>query len=278
MSIDEDNGRIEARPFLRWPGAKRSHVRSIAEFAPRAYGRYYEPFLGGGAVYFHLAPERAVLGDRITPLIAAYRAVRDGPRAVARYAAQWPVDRETFYKVRSYKPTNRFERAAQLIFLNKTCWNGLYRVNSSGQFNVPYGRPKSARITNETTLCACSAALRRTTMLLVGDFEETLSGCRKGDLIYLDPPYVTGHANNGFIDYNESLFSWSDQLRLAHLVESMARRGVHIIVTNADHEKVRELYTGLSSTIIRRHSTLAGAAEFRRPVTEAIYTTARLGK
>lgn len=204
-----------ATPFVRWAGAKRAMVPALMRAVPADYNRYVEPFVGSGAMFFALEPERAVLSDALAPLVETYLAVRDDPTAVHAHLSQWKVDKESYYEVRSQSPDDPMARAARFIYLNKTCWNGLYRVNLRGEFNVPFGRPKSSNIVSTPTLEACSAALRRCEALGVGDFQQILKECTAGDLVFLDPPYVTGHNNNGFIEYNEKLFTWNDQCRLA---------------------------------------------------------------
>ena len=157
--------------------------------------------------------------------MSAYKAVRDGPRAVMRALDGWPVDKDSYYAVRALEPTNRFEHAAQFIYLNKVGWNGLYRVNLSGKFNVPYGRPKSSNVADAVNLVRCAATLRGRARLQVADFEASVDDCKRGDLVFFDPPYVTGHSNNGFVDYNEKLLSWDDQERMARLAERPGREG-----------------------------------------------------
>jgi DNA adenine methylase len=261
---------VSSSPFLRWAGAKRAHLDRLQDFVPSRYGTYFEPFLGSGALFFHLEPDRAVLGDQIPRLIGTYRAVRDGPSAVHRHISQWPVDSDSYYQVRESQYRSRYERAAQFIYLNKTCWNGLYRVNSTGKFNVPYGRPKSSNIASAQLLLDCAAGLRRDITIEVSDFEELANSAKRGDFVFFDPPYVTGHNNNGFVDYNEHLFSWQDQVRLALLVERLARRGVRVMLTNTDHHAVRDLYDGFRIAPIVRQSTIASNPKHRRTVREII--------
>jgi DNA adenine methylase len=163
------------------------------------------------------------------------------------------------------------ERAAEFIYLNKTCWNGLYRVNSRGEFNVPYGAPKSDGILDASNLRACSRALQTEGVSLsAADFEEALDGVEERDLVFLDPPYVTHHNDNGFIDYNEKLFSWQDQIRLANLAVHLSNQGAHVIVTNAYHRDVLDLYDGFRKRPIERLSTLASDASKRGQVKEAV--------
>jgi DNA adenine methylase len=260
------------RPFLRWAGSKRLLLSYIIEHLPSEFGTYYEPFLGSGSLFFLLMPRRAVLSDKSSSLIGTFRAVRENPEAVLNHIASLRVNRGTYYQVRASEPRDRFERAAAFIYLNKTCWNGLYRVNSLGRFNVPYGRPKTNNIVEPDNLHACSRALRRRRVTLQSyDFAESLREVETGDLVYLDPPYVTGHTNNGFRDYNDILFSWFDQQRLASLAHSMADRGVHVIASNANHPSVSTLYHGFEKHVIQRKSTLASSVVHRGRATEAIY-------
>ena len=263
------------RPFLRWAGSKRTHLPSIVPFVPLSYSTYWEPFLGGGSMFFLLQPTNAVISDACRPLISTYLGVRDDPHGVIDTLSNLPVNRETFYDIRSSTTSDLTENAAHFIYLNKTCWNGLYRVNSSGNFNVPYGRPKSQGTFDPDNIQACSNLLRnRHVSIRHGDFEDCLEGARAGDLVFLDPPYVTGHSNNGFIDYNERLFSWSDQERLARTAQRLADRGATVIVTNANHDEIHRLYEGFSRIILERKSTLASDMSRRGMIKEvAFYRT-----
>ena len=178
-----------------------------------------------------------------------------------------------YYRVRAEgAPTNRFARAARFIYLNRACWNGLYRENSLGQFNVPFGSPKTDSGLDEDNLLACATLLRRAAIQLkVGDFLTNLSEVHKGDLVFLDPPYVTQHNNNGFVEYNRRLFCWSDQIRLANLAEALRARGVHVVVTNAAHSDILRLYPNFFYFEFERSSTLAASAVKRGRVNEAIF-------
>ena len=260
------------RPFLRWAGSKRIHLASIAQLVPSSYNTYWEPFLGGGSLFFLLQPHRAILSDLCSPLISTYEMIREEPSGIIDILNDLKVNRDTFYDIRSRSSADPVEQAAYFIYLNKTCWNGLYRVNSSGQFNVPFGRPKSQGTFDPANIMACSELLRRPSVSIKkGDFEARLAGVDSGDLVFLDPPYVTGHSNNGFIDYNERLFSWSDQLRLAATARALADQGASVIVTNANHGEVKRLYTGFSHAILERRSTLASDISKRRIVRESIF-------
>jgi DNA adenine methylase len=259
------------RPFLRWAGSKRALLPSIVETMPIRFATYREPFLGGGSLFFLLQPRSAVLSDSCADLIETFRAVRDNASAVLRYLAPLDLSRETFYSVRADRSSGRFKRAAEFIYLNKACWNGLYRVNARGEFNVPYGAPKTANVIDHANLLACAGALASVSLIECADFEATLADARPGDLVFLDPPYVTKHNNNGFVDYNQRLFSWEDQERLAREARRLADIGAHVIVTNAMHDDVLDLYDGFARRTVRRTSTLASAKHARGRVEEALF-------
>jgi DNA adenine methylase len=259
------------RPFLRWAGSKRFLLPTLASLLPSSYKTYREPFLGGGALFFLLQPERAVLSDSCADLIDTFKAVRRTPHAINRYLAPLKPEPDYFYALRKARSTDTIQRAAEFIYLNKTCWNGLYRVNSRGEFNVPYGRPKTDTIFEPSNILACSAAMNKPDITITcADFTDALADVEARDLVFLDPPYVTGHNNNGFIDYNETLFSWEDQLKLAEVARALVDRGAHVIVTNADQNDILGLYRGFTVQTITRHSTLASNKSFRGQITEAV--------
>lgn len=260
------------RPFLRWAGSKQRLLGQIRPFIPKTYGRYYEPFLGSGALFLALQPERATLSDFSEEVVGVWKSVRDSNTYLAEYLRPLKPSKEIFYDIRSSRSVDYPERAAEFLYLNKTCWNGLYRVNSKGEFNVPYGSPQSDFIFDEGNLRKCSELLGRSSITIdCCDFSKTLRTPRSGDLVFLDPPYVTKHNFNGFRDYNERLFSWADQERLAVAARRLADRGVHVIVSNADHADVIGLYEDFRLVQLERPSTLASNAAKRGRVTEAMF-------
>ena len=262
------------RPFLRWAGSKRYLLPTLVDLLPDVFGTYWEPFLGGGSLLFLLKPKTAVVADSSAALIETYETVRDDVEGVMSALDEFAIDAETYYKVRASRPQRRDERAARFIYLNKTCWNGLYRVNSSGEFNVPYGRPRTTNVVDPANLRSCSELLRSGGIAIrQGDFETSLLGVQAGDLVFLDPPYVTQHNNNGFVDYNETLFAWRDQERLAKAALRLAEGGVHVVVTNASHREVVDLYSGFVAHYVKRSSTLAADRARRGPVDEVVLTT-----
>jgi DNA adenine methylase len=259
------------RPFLRWAGSKRALLPQVVPHLPHEYGMYFEPFAGSAALFFLLEPRQATIADACSDLMRAYRAVRSDAASVAAHAANLSTDRDTFETVKANRSKQDSRWAAEFIYLNKTCWNGLYRVNSAGEFNVPYGRPKGSNVIDTRNLNACSSALSQPGITLTsGDFADSLEAVGHGDLVFLDPPYVTRHNNNGFIDYNEHLFTWADQRRLAEVARDLRQRGAHVLVTNAFHDDVIDLYPDFRAVPLVRRSNIASNATRRGNVREAL--------
>jgi DNA adenine methylase len=259
----------QGQAFLKWAGGKRWLVASHAEILSLKFRRYVEPFLGSGAVYFHLQPKRAILADVNAELINCYSVIRDQPRAVLKVLAKHQRLHSVshYYEERSRQRRSPVQRAAQFLYLNRTCWNGLYRVNLRGEFNVPIGTKSSVLLpTDDFEL---TSKLLRSAKLYTQDFELTLENTGEGDFIFADPPYTVKHNLNGFLKYNESIFSWDDQRRLCSVLSKAKRRGAKILLTNADHESVRELYRGLGNCkVLSRHTVLSGDPAYRGKATE----------
>jgi DNA adenine methylase len=261
------------KPFLKWTGGKQWLALLLGrELEPYVGRRYFEPFLGGGAIFFAAHPPSARLSDSNADLIAAYRAVRDHVDEVIHRLAPMKNDFATFHKVRSSRPTGLVERAIRVIYLNKTAYNGIYRVNQDGQFNVPYGRRPDATVCQEPRLRAASAALQGVT-LRTADYKIALREVQTGDFIYLDPPYITTHNNNGFIKYNARLFSWGDQLTLAAWAEALVECGARVMVSNAAHKSVVALYPSFRAIELRRHSLIGGLPQSRGDVSEVLLSS-----
>ena len=256
------------KPFLKWAGGKQWLSRHLAHIVPARSGTYYEPFLGGGSLYFTTRPTKAALSDANPRLVETYEALRDDPHGIIAVLAGWSNDTPTYYEVRSSSYANRVHRGAQFIFLNRTCWNGLYRVNRQGQFNVPFGNHGRA-VFHPDHLMEVSRALRGAA-LRHGDFEQTLVTATRGDFVYLDPPYASLHARNGFRQYNERLFGWPDQERLARVALELANRGCSVVISNADNDEVLGLYEGFFHRVVSRHSVLAAKPRSRRATTELV--------
>jgi DNA adenine methylase len=258
-------------PFLKWAGSKRFVLKHLIEVLPRSFKVYREPFLGSGALFFLLRPKSAVLSDTCPELIDTFVAVRDNNNMILRFLAKLTPEKKLFYFIRNHHSKGRFKRAAEFIYLNKTCWNGLYRVNASGNFNVPFGSKHPKTVADPTNLRVCAQLLNGPEICLeVCDFEHNLKEAGKGDLVYLDPPYVTSHYDNGFIEYNEQLFSWDDQVRLAELARQAQDRGACVVISNANDKRVIRLYKGFKIKHFTRKSTLASDKTKRTSVVEAI--------
>jgi len=239
------------RPFLKWAGGKRQLLGEILQRAPAEYGTYHEPFIGGGAVFFGLRPQRAILADLNEELISCYESVRDELPALLDWLEQYKYEEKEYYRIRSLDRTPEFQilpkyvRAARLIYLNKTCFNGLYRVNRSGFFNTPFGRYANPKIVDYENLKACSDVLQEVEFH-VGPFETLLDRVAEGDFVYLDPPYPPVSASADFTSYTDKDFSWEDQVRLKGVCDQLHERGVKFLLSNAGIASVRELYRDYS--------------------------------
>lgn len=249
-------------PFLKWPGGKRWFVCHHSDLLPSEYGTYVEPFLGAGAVYFHLKPKRALLGDVNADLIETYRAIKDNWQALEsslRYRQRrHREDPDAYYYwLRSKVPDELVQRASRLIYLNRTCFNGIYRVNRQGEFNVPRG--SKDKVVIETDDFKSMSRVLAGAELLVGDFEALIDRANSDDFVFCDPPYIVRHNYNGFRKYNEVLFSWADQERLGQALTRAALRGVKVVCTNANHKSVRDLYDGtlFERQVVSRYSRIS---------------------
>lgn len=258
-------------PLFRWPGGKRWLVDQLVPLLPTALGRYHEPFFGGGALFFALRPETASIADRNAELMDCYRAIRDTPADVARHLTALPQDADSYYRIRADTPRHPAQRAARLIYLTTLAFNGIHRVNKRGEFNVPYSGRTSALLTDPRTLEPYAAALAGV-RIDAYDFEQALDSAKPGDTVYLDPPYTVAHSNNGFVKYNDRIFLWRDQQRLAGVANELDRRGCFVFVSNAHHASVRDLYSRFRSIEVRRHSVMAADSGRRGPIQEYVFT------
>jgi DNA adenine methylase len=258
------------RPLIKWAGGKRRLVPEILKISPAKFGTYYEPFLGGGAFFFSILPSRAVLGDLNRELMNMYRQIQDRPESVRRSLRQLRNSEIDYYRIRSARSKSEVRRAARLIYLCSLSFNGIYRQNFQGDFNVPYGRRNHIRPGNAIHIEEVSNALKGH-ILRDGDFEITVRDAQRGDFIYFDPPYTVAHGDNGFVRYNDHIFSWSDQKRLASLALRLKRAGCKVIVSNADHPSIRNLYASFRSLRIERHSLMSASSKFRRSVYECLF-------
>ena len=259
------------KPFIKWAGGKRWLTQHSTFQVPKYAGRYIEPFLGGGAIFFHLRPDRAVIADVNQRLIETYNAIAIDPKGVKRELRrhQRLHSPEYYYEERSRKRKSLTTKAAQFLYLNRTCWNGLYRENLRGEFNVPIGT-KSSIYDQEEDFDQLSAILRRAE-IRCQDFEITIGEAKKGDFVFIDPPYTTSHNLNGFIKYNQRIFEWKDQVRLRDAASMAKKRGAAVLITNANHASIEELYRDACEIkIINRQSIISGPPSGRKATTELL--------
>jgi DNA adenine methylase len=270
---------------LKWAGGKAQLLEQFEPFFPVSIGSYSEPFLGGGAVFFHLkarfAHLRAALYDNNPELINCYQVVRDElenlTRCLDEHLQQFRAHGEPYYyEVRkNHKLSGNVDRAARMIFLNKTCYNGLWRVNARGQFNVPIGsyRPEKVTLYDRANLLAASRALQGVD-LAVQDFSRTLKAAEKGDFLYVDPPYFPLSRTANFTSYTQEVFGRAEQNKLAELFKAAAERGAQLMLSNSDTPLTRQLYAGfrLETVQARRAVNCDGAKRGR--ISELVVLTA----
>ncbi|MEB3223559.1 MAG: DNA adenine methylase [Candidatus Sericytochromatia bacterium] len=261
----------EAAPFVKWVGGKRSLLPQIMGRIPQRFNAYHEPFVGGGAVFFALQPVKARLSDDNGELVTAYQVIRDDVERLIRHLRTHRVEAEYFYDLRAKDPSrlDPVERASRLIYLNRTCFNGLYRVNSRGGFNVPFGRYKNPLICNEAGLRAASLALSGTAAVHAG-YEAVLDQARRGDFVYFDPPYHPVSATANFTGYTAGAFGERDQRRLADVYRALHARGCKVMLSNSDTSLIHELYGDFNVEIVAAPRLVNRDATKRGPVNEVL--------
>jgi DNA adenine methylase len=269
LSCSRSDNHRGLNPFLKWTGGKRWLVSRIESILPKSFSRYIEPFLGGGAVFFHFRPWPASLFDINGELINTYKQVRDNVEEVIKRLSDLEISRNAYDEMRSKSTQDPLTRAVRFLYLNRTAFNGIYRVNQQGEFNVPFGCKPGTVLCNKALLRSASRGLKNR-RLAVWDFEEAIEDAAPGDLVYADPPYTAKHNNNCFRRYNEVLFSWTDQERLANSLRRAVKRGVQVILSNADHISVINLYKGFSVERVVRRSLISGANKGRGEITEIL--------
>ena len=259
------------QPLIKWAGGKRGLLSIYKYFFPKSFNTYHEPFLGSGAVFFFLKPKKAVLIDKNEDLINFYTVVRDKPFELMESMKKHKVDKEYYYKIRSKKPKDPVERASWFLYLNKTAYNGLWRVNSKGEFNVPFGRYKKVTFFNKDNLLKASELLRKAT-ILCGDFSLVLEYAKVGDFVYFDPPYFPISETAKFTHYTSENFTKDDHIRLSKVFKELDRKGVLLMLSNSDTEFIRNLYSGynIREVIANRYINCKG--DKRKGIKELVIT------
>jgi DNA adenine methylase len=258
-------------PFLKWAGGKRWLLPLAQRLARTPVKRYFEPFVGSGAMFFAIRPAHSVLSDLNRELVETYQAIQEDWAAVSNALVKHHKAHsfEYYYRMRAAAPRTAHTKAARFIYLNRTCWNGLYRVNRAGMFNTPIGTKTNVILKTDDFEAVAQSLVD--TRLLVSDFESVVDQAGRGDLVFADPPYTVRHQFNGFIKYNEKLFSWADQERLMAALARAKERGAKIVCTNADHKSVRDLYAKeFSLTPVNRYSAISGSSASRGRYAELV--------
>lgn len=266
-------------PILKWVGGKRRLLADIMPLINKSCSTYVEPFVGGGAVFFELQPKKAIINDYNIELINVYEVIRDFPEELIVILEEHNRENteEYFYNLRAldrseeYAKLSNIQRAARIIYLNKTCYNGLYRVNSAGQFNSPYGKYKNPNIVNATTIRAMSKYLRNPKITIKqGDYKEALKGLRKGAFVYLDPPYMPISSSSSFTGYTENGFSYEQQIALKNECDKLKEKGISFLQSNSDCPEIRELYKEYDIRTVQAKRSINSNANKRGEISEVL--------
>ena len=252
MKQQYDQILVTPKPFVKWAGGKRQLIPILNQNIPESFGTYYEPFLGGGALLFHILTDKngqkCSISDLNSDLVLAYTTIRDRVdsliASLKNHEKNYQKDSESYYySIRESNPRSEIEKTSRLIFLNRTCFNGLYRVNSKGKFNVPLGKYSNPNIVNEENLHAVSNILQSSRISIkCRDFEAVLRDAKKGDLIYFDPPYQPTSATANFTSYTNKDFTYDDLTRLAELCLKLDSRGCNVLLSNSDSKEVADIF------------------------------------
>ncbi|MCG3255499.1 MAG: DNA adenine methylase [Candidatus Heimdallarchaeota archaeon] len=266
----------EIKPVVKWAGGKRGLIAQYEEHLSEKFGAYYEPFFGGGAIFFHLYKlgklSKSVVADTNAELMHMYEVIRDNVEVLIQELknGNYINDKGRFYEVRAWEPEDKIKRAARLIYLNHTCYNGLYRVNKKGKFNVPFGKySPNVTIIEEENLRLVSKALKDVEILIC-DFEETVKKCKKNDLVYFDPPYYPLTETADFTSYTSQGFNLEDQIRLAETFRKLSDKSCKVLLSNSHTKKVQELYQGFQQIEIWAKRYINSKPEGRKGVKELL--------
>lgn len=266
-------------PILKWVGGKRQLLSDIMPLINKNCSTYVEPFVGGGAVFFELQPKKAIINDYNAELINVYEVVRDFPEELI--ALLEVHNRENsqayFYQLRAldrsaeYSEMSAVQKAARVLYLNKTCYNGLYRVNSAGQFNSPYGKYKNPKIVNAATIRAMSKYLKNPKITIKqGDYKDVLKKVRKGAFVYLDPPYMPISSSSSFTGYTENGFSFEQQAALKKECDKLKEKGISFLLSNSDCAEIRELYKEYDIKTVQAKRSINSVAKKRGEINEVL--------
>lgn len=273
--------KVTLQPFTKWTGGKRQLLPVIRELMPKTYNRYFEPFVGGGALFFDLAPKDAVINDFNAELINCYQQIKDNPQELIEILKvhQEYNSKEYYLDLRSADRDERIDmmsevqRAARILYMLRVNFNGLYRVNSKNQFNVPYGRYKNPKIVDEELISAISVYLNNNQLeIKVGDFEKAIVDVRTGDFVYFDPPYIPLSETSAFTSYTHEGFSFADQVRLRDAFKRLSDTGAYVMLSNSSSALVEELYKDFNIHYVEATRTNGAKSSSRGKIFEIIVT------
>jgi len=275
--------KLELKPFVKWAGGKTQIIQEILKLIPNSFNTYFEPFLGGGALLFQLKPINAVVSDYNSELITAYKCFKEAKDFHLMIdeilVHQANHNEEYYYQIREWDRDSDFhnlpnyKRAARMIYLNKSCFNGLYRVNSKGYFNVPSGKYITVNAYDESLYNNLSSYLSLSSIsILNSDFEESVSSAKNGDFVYFDPPYDTFEDKNNFTTYTKNVFGKEEQRRLSNVFKDLDKRGVKVMLSNHNTEFIRELYSQFNIKVINARRSINSVSSGRGNVEEVIIT------
>ena len=272
---------VTLQPFTKWTGGKRQLLPVIRELMPKTYNRYFEPFVGGGALFFDLAPKDAVINDFNAELINCYQQIKDNPQELIEILKvhQEYNSKEYYLDLRSADRDERIDmmsevqRAARILYMLRVDFNGLYRVNSKNQFNVPYGRYKNPKIVDENLVSAISTYLNNNKIeIKKGDFEKAVLDVQQGDFVYFDPPYIPLSETSAFTSYTHEGFSYDDQVRLRDTFKKLSDVGAYVMLSNSSSFLVEELYRDFNIHYVEATRTNGAKSSSRGKISEIIVT------
>lgn len=267
------------KPILKWVGGKRQILHEIRPLIPKTYSTYIEPFIGGGAVLFDLQPKYAVINDLNEELMNVYEIIKNNPEELIELLKDYEANnsKEYYYNIRaldrsmSYMSLSKIQRAARTIYLNKTCYNGLFRVNSAGEFNSPYGRYKNPNIVNEPTIKAISKYFQTNEIAFFNkDYSDIIKNVEKGSFIYFDPPYMPISSSASFTGYTRNGFSYERQKELRDICDELRDKGIKFLVSNSDCLEIRDLYKGYKIKTIQAKRYVNSNSEKRGEINELL--------
>ena len=275
MAVVLEKLQQETYPIVKWVGGKRQLMFELLKNMPENYNRYFEPFIGGGALFFELQPDNAYISDMNEELINLYQVVRDNVDELINDLQKHDISKEYFMEIRNidrtekYKNWSNVKKASRFIYLNRTCFNGMYRVNSKGEFNVPFGHYKNPRILDENNLINCSNLLQKTE-IKHADFSEILKKVKKGDFVYFDPPYVPLSETSSFTSYTKDGFDIDMQFKLRDVCDELDSMGVKFLLSNSDTKLVNELYENYNIKKVFASRQINANADGRGKITEVL--------